>query len=259
MLMTESVTYTAAIMMGLLGSLHCVGMCGGIMGALAMAVPPEQRIHSRLIPLLLSYNLGRILSYGLAGALFGALAGVLAHYFSSMGMILRIIAALMLIGMGLYIGRWWMALQHLERAGSQLWNLLQPQLKSLMPVKTPFHALLIGALWGWIPCGLIYSALTWSATSADWRQAGITMLCFGLGTLPAVIATGLLLEQLKRIMQSRWTRSTAGLTLIIFGVWTLPISSSVLTDAHHTHGSMTAPHKPLPAGDQLPTASETAE
>ncbi len=249
--MPETVGYAAAFLMGLLGSLHCVGMCGGIMGALAMAVPPEQRVRSRLIPLLLSYNAGRILSYGLAGALFGSLTGVLAQYFSGMGFVLRMIAALMLIAMGLYLANWWPVLRHLERAGAHFWKYLQPGIKHLTPVKTPVHALLIGALWGWIPCGLIYSALTWSAMSADWRQAGATMLCFGLGTLPAVLATGLMLEQVKRVMQSRWTRNGAGLLLIIFGLWTLPFSPLAPFAGHSAHDSHAMPHQDMNAPPAL--------
>lgn len=233
--MHDPLTYSAAFLIGLMGGAHCVGMCGGIMGALAFAVPPEKRVKFHLVPLILSYNIGRIISYSLAGALVGGLSWLATDSFQQLGTLLRYIAGIMLILMGLYLSGWWPLLRYLEQAGSKLWQLLQPALKHLMPVKTPFHALLIGTLWGWIPCGLIYSTLIWAATAADWRESAIIMFSFGLGTLPAVLATGLLMERIKQLTQSKGFKRSAGGVIILFGLWTLPIHLFSQHSPTHEH------------------------
>ena len=238
--MPESLNFSAAFLIGLLGSAHCVGMCGGIMGALTYAVPPEKRAPGKLMPLLLCYNFGRILSYTAAGAILGATSWLLADQFPMLGIGLRFIAALMLIAMGLYLTNWWPILRHLEKAGSAVWKRIQPALKGLMPVNSPWRALLVGTLWGWIPCGLIYSTLTWAATSGEWQQSALMMLFFGLGTLPAVLATGILLDKIKKLLQSRGFRSGAGVLIIAFGLWTLPLHGFF---GHGSHGEHNDQHE----------------
>lgn len=239
--MNEPISYSTAFLIGLLGSSHCVGMCGGIMGALAFSVPPEKRIAPKLLPLLLSFNLGRILSYTLIGALAGAFAWMAAEQFREFGLLLRYIAGLMLILLGLYLAGWWPVLRHLERAGAGIWKLLQPGISRFIPVKNPLQALIIGTFWGWLPCGLVYSTLIWSASAADWQQSATMMFLFGLGTLPALVATGLLLERIKGLAQSRGFRRIAAILIILFGLWSLPISiGSVHTGKsghEHIHAS----------------------
>jgi len=238
--MPETLTFTAAFLIGLLGSTHCVGMCGGIMGALTYAVPAEQRIPRKLFPLLLCYNFGRIFSYTLAGAIIGATSWFLAGQFPMLGTILRFFAAFMLIAMGLYLTGWWPVLRHLERAGNSVWKHIQPKLSALMPVTSLWRALLVGTLWGWIPCCLIDSTLSWAASATDWRQSALIMLCFGLGTLPAVLATGIFLETFKKLMQLKGVRISAGFLILLFGLWTLPLHGG--HDAHapqtnHSHAT----------------------
>ena len=151
---------------------------------------------------------------------------------------LRFFAALMLIAMGLYLTSWWSGLRHLERAGNRVWKHIQPKLSALMPVTSAWRALLVGCLWGWIPCGLIYSTLAWAATANDWQQSALIMFSFGLGTLPAVLATGIFLEGFKKLMQLKGVRISAGLLIILFGIWTLPLHGGHgqhSTDAHSEH------------------------
>lgn len=247
--MPETLSLSAAFLIGLLGSTHCVGMCGGIMGALSYAVPPEKRNSRKLFTLLLSYNIGRIFSYTLAGAIIGSSSWLLAEQFPSLGNVLRIIAALMLIAMGLYLANWWSGLRHLERAGNSVWKHIQPHLSALMPVSTIWKALLVGSLWGWIPCGLIYSTLTWAATAGNWQQSALIMLSFGLGTLPAVLATGLFLENIKKLIQKRGIRISAGVLIILFGIWTLPLHGD--HDSHSGHGSNTHMIHSTPDTEQM--------
>lgn len=208
----------SALILGLLGGGHCLGMCGGLMGALTMAIPPEQR--ARRIRLLLAYNLGRIASYTLAGLLLGLLGLVVAGGPAATG--LRIIAGLLLIAMGLYLAGWWAGLTRIEAIGRGLWRLLQPIATRLMPVRNLPQALLLGALWGWLPCGLVYSTLLWAASQGDALTSGALMLAFGVGTLPVLLATGLLAERVTHLLRDRKVRVAGGLLVIIFGLWTLP-------------------------------------
>ncbi|NVK41648.1 MAG: sulfite exporter TauE/SafE family protein [Oceanospirillaceae bacterium] len=216
--MVESLSVFTALTLGLLGGAHCIGMCGGIAATVGIARP-----DARTPPLvmLLSYNGGRILSYSCAGALLGALGVLASGSFATL--LLRTLAGLMLVAMGLYIGRWWQGLLQLERAGNLFWRHLRPLASKLLPARSPGQALLLGLVWGWLPCGLIYSTLIWASAAADWRQSALLMLCFGLGTLPAMLTTGLLADQLRRLLAKRLTQHVAGVLIIAFGVYTLPL------------------------------------
>jgi sulfite exporter TauE/SafE len=208
----------SALILGLLGGGHCLGMCGGLMGALTLAIPAEQR--ARRFRLLLAYNLGRILSYSTAGVLLGLAGWAVAS--SPAAMVLRVIAALLLIAMGLYLAGWWSGLTRIEGLGRHLWRHLQPIASRLMPVSSLPRALLLGAIWGWLPCGLVYSTLLWAASQGSALDSGLLMLAFGLGTWPVLLATGLAAERLTALLRQRGIRIAGGLLVILFGLWTLP-------------------------------------
>ena len=208
----------SALILGLLGGGHCLGMCGGLMGALTLAIPPEQR--GRRLQLLLAYNLGRILSYATAGLLFGLAGWAVAS--SPAAMLLRIVAGLLLISMGLYLGGWWSGLTRIEAIGRGLWRHIQPVASRLLPVSSLPRALLLGALWGWLPCGLVYSTLLWAASQGDALDSGLLMLVFGLGTWPVLLATGMAAERLTALLRRRGVRMAGGLLVVLFGLWTLP-------------------------------------
>ena len=217
----DPISYTTAFFIGLLGGAHCIGMCGGIINALSFAIPEQQRRMRQVLPILLFYNTGRIVSYMLAGTIVGLLGGWLQQTGSMAGPALRITAGLMLIAMGLYLAGWWRGLTYLEKVGGYLWRYLQPIGKRLMPVSKPSQAMVLGILWGWLPCGLVYSTLTWSATAAHWQQSALIMACFGLGTLPTLLLTGVFAHQVKLWIQKTAVRNIAALLVIGFGVWTL--------------------------------------
>ena len=208
----------SALVLGLLGGGHCLGMCGGLMGALTMAIPPEQR--GKRLRLLIAYNLGRISSYTLAGLLIGLAGWAVAS--SPAAMVLRVVAALLLISMGLYLAGWWSGLTRVEAIGKGLWRHIQPVASRLMPVTSLPRALLLGALWGWLPCGLVYSTLLWAASQGDALDSALLMLAFGVGTLPVLIATGLAAERLMALLRKRSVRVAGGVLVILFGLWTLP-------------------------------------
>lgn len=214
----------APFLIGLASALHCVGMCGGIIGALSLSLPPAVRARrAALLAYTLTYSIGRILSYALAGALLGGLGGGLFGMLSPEygHTLLRTIAAVLLVGMGLYLAGWFPKFAQLERLGTPLWRRLEPLGQRLLPVRSPFQALGFGLVWGWLPCGLVYSTLLWSASSGSAGTGALYMLAFGLGTLPAVLTTGLLAGWVTRLTRLPATRAAIGLSLILFGLASL--------------------------------------
>lgn len=208
----------SALILGLLGGGHCLGMCGGLMGALTLAIPPEQR--GRRLRLLLAYNLGRVLSYGCAGLLLGLAGWAVAS--SPAALALRVLAALLLIVMGLYLAGWWSGLTRIEALGRGLWRHVQPVASRLLPVSSLPRALLLGALWGWLPCGLVYSTLLWAASQGNAGYSAALMLAFGVGTWPVLLATGLAAERVNTLLKRRSVRVAGGVLVMLFGIWTLP-------------------------------------
>ena len=208
----------SAFVLGLLGGGHCLGMCGGLMGALTLAIPEHRRGHR--LRLLLAYNLGRVLGYATIGLLVGLLGWAVASSPGATGM--RIAAALLLIVMGLYLAGWWSGLTRIERLGRGVWRHIQPLAGRLLPVSTLPRALLLGGLWGWLPCGLVYSTLLWAASQGNAWHSALLMLGFGLGTWPVLLATGLAAERTTALLRRRGLRTAGGILVILFGIWTLP-------------------------------------
>lgn len=221
--MPMEVSYLAAFLVGLLGGVHCVGMCGGIVTALALGLPREVRDSARMLPYLLAYNLARIASYTLAGVLLGGVGYLAAHWsglrHAQLG--LQVLAALFMIALGLYLAGWWLGLARLERAGSQVWRHVEPLGRRFLPVRTPGQAFLLGLLWGWLPCGLVYSVLVWSISRGDAIEGGLLMLSFGLGTLPTLLLMGVAATRLSAFVRHVWVRRVAGMLVMSFGLWTL--------------------------------------
>lgn len=221
-----------ALALGLLGGGHCIGMCGGLMGALSLAIPVEQRHGWRLWKILLGYNAGRLASYTLAGALFGSLGWLIRDL--GLDLPMRALAGLLMVAMGLYLANWWSGLTQIERLGAGLWRHLQPLARRLMPVASLPQALALGSVWGWLPCGLVYSTLIWAGSQGSASVSAGLMLAFGLGTLPTLIATGLAARKLVELLRRRPVRLTAAILVIMFGVWTL--AAPYVHLAGHAHG-----------------------
>ncbi len=211
-------TLFAAFVVGLSGGVHCVGMCGGIVAALAFQAERRQPL-----PIYLGYNLGRILSYGLAGALAGLLgsAAFLSQQLWPVQQGLYVLAQVMLILLGLYLAGLSRAVLVLERAGGVVWRRIQPLLGRLLPVRGFGHALAAGGLWGWLPCGLVYSVLVTALASGSPAQGAALMLAFGLGTLPNLLAMGWAADRLRSLAADRRIRLVAGLAVASLGLWGL--------------------------------------
>lgn len=210
-------SYLAAILIGLLSSVHCIGMCGSIIGTLTYSLTPEIRSNKRkLLFIVFNYNLGRIISYSLAGALVGSLE-LLLHLPFAQGIghrVLQIFSAIVMVGAGLYIAGWFPRFAYIEKMGARLWRLIEPFGRKLIPVRSAFHALLFGMIWGWLPCGLIYTALALAATTGNVVHSAVTMFSFGLGTLPSVMGVGIMTPLLTRLSKVPRFKSAAGLLLI---------------------------------------------
>ncbi|MEZ0232481.1 MAG: sulfite exporter TauE/SafE family protein [Methylophilaceae bacterium] len=206
----------SAFLVGLLGGGHCVGMCGGIVGAVTMTLP-----HSKpKLGFVLSYNTGRIVSYGLAGLLAGFLgaSGLFLNHVLPVQKILYGLASGMLVLLGLYLAGIWHGVTYLERIGVALWVRLQPYSKRFLPVQTLSQGFLVGAIWGWLPCGLVYSVLIAAIATGNALDGGLLMLVFGVGTLPTLLAMGMAAVKLKKVLQNIWLRRLSGLIVLYFGV-----------------------------------------
>jgi sulfite exporter TauE/SafE len=206
--------FFAVFLIGLLSGTHCVGMCGGIVSALSVQMPQQKPA----LPLHFAYNIGRLTSYTIAGAIMGALGSLslLLNNALPVQMALYVVANVMLIAMGLYLLGVTHAAAFMERGGKWLWQRIQPFTNRFLPVRTVAQAFPLGMLWGWLPCGLVYGVLSGSA----WRGA-LTLLAFGLGTLPNLLLAGMLLVRFRRQMQARPVRVVSGLLVIGFGVFGL--------------------------------------
>lgn len=220
--MPAEATILAAFLVGLLGGVHCIGMCGGIVGALTLGVSESVRSDQRrLLPYVFAYNLGRIVSYTAAGALVGGITAFAADltpiHQARTG--LKVLAGGFMVALGMYLAGWWMGVQRLERIGAHLWRRIEPRGRRLLPVSRPHQALVLGLFWGWLPCGLVYSVLIWSATAGGAWEGGLLMLGFGLGTLPLLMAMGASVSHLGAVLRRGAVRAVAGLLVAAYGAY----------------------------------------
>jgi len=218
----------SAFLIGLFSTLHCFGMCGGLVGAMTMSLQPTIRKQPAQLGLYtLAYNLGRIMSYGVAGFLVGFFGQALRDFFMpEEGVaILRLLASILVIAMGFYIAGWfpWFLrkMSYVEKLGTPLWKYLQPMGQRLLPVQSIWHAFLFGAIWGWLPCGLLYYVLLISPVKDGALNSALFMLIFGLGTLLPMTAAGFLGGRLAPLSQLKKIRHISGFILIIMGLTSL--------------------------------------
>jgi sulfite exporter TauE/SafE len=220
---------------GLLGSVHCVGMCGGIVSALSIVSTPARKFPVTVVSQsaalqqtgaldsalrVISYNIGRITSYAIGGAIAGGIAGSARTLvgLSTIQMGGYWLANLMLVALGLYLMDAWRGLTWLETAGQSVWRHIQPLTKRLLPLDSPLKMLGAGMLWGWLPCGMVYSVLMTAMLTGSAFSGAAVMIAFGLGTLPTLLTMGMLGTRLKQWMQKRSVRVASGVIVLGFGL-----------------------------------------
>lgn len=226
-----------AFNLGVVSTLHCIGMCGGIIAALTLGLAPSgRRDGRRLVGFALAYNGGRVVSYVLAGVVAGLLGQGLATVLSEYNghRVLRAVAGLVLVLAGLSLAGWLPRGASVERLGAGLWRHLQPLGQRLLPVTTLPRALAFGLVWGWLPCALVYSTLMFAAASARPERAAAIMLAFGLGTLPTLVWATWLAARAPRPAATPGLRYAAAVILVAAGCL-YPFMSDLLPAAHHHH------------------------
>lgn len=214
--------YFSAFIIGLLGSGHCIVMCGGISTMLTTAISPN--ISTKKYRIVFAYNFGRIASYSLIGALVAFTSSMAAKNLGMPISVFKTVAGVFLILLGLYLGQWLMWLSHVEHLGKKLWQHISPKTKQFIPIKNTRNAFALGALWGWLPCGLVYSTLTWALASADVINGALIMFFFGLGTLPALLSVSLGTISVKSLLGMPLFRKFAAIIVILYGIYTILIA-----------------------------------
>jgi hypothetical protein len=238
--MTDYLLLITAFSLGFLGSPHCAGMCGGIVGVLHGGVDDGISSNKQQVLYGLLFNSGRLLSYAIAGmiaaTLGSSLIGLIGMESSHAAM--QMIAGAFMLALGLSIAGWWSGLSRIESFGLRFWRLLQPITAKFIPVRSKTQALLLGSLWGWLPCGLVYTALMLVLATGDALQGGLTMLAFGLGTLPMLALLGLSAGRINQWRANSRVRSLMGSVIILFGIVTFvglldPRSQHAMDHAEH--------------------------
>jgi sulfite exporter TauE/SafE len=256
--MESNLTLIAALTAGLVGSAHCLGMCGGIAAALGMSARSGASGRGLASLYAVLFGLGRIGGY----MVIGALAGLLGQRFAAAidvptwSAITRVATGVMLLLIGLQVAFHLKLLAPIEQGGARIWRRISPLARRFIPVRGPHHALALGLLWGWLPCGLVYSVALLAMLAETPLQSALLMGAFGLGTLPSMTAVAMSSAQVGWQAPQGRMRRFAGLVLVAFGVWTAAVPLQHLAGGHdhgghehHQHGEQ--------GGQSAPDASET--
>ncbi len=231
--------FLSAFIIGLLGSGHCLVMCGGITTMLTSALPHKkqtqlgdisvtQSLSTSNAKLVFFYHIGRISTYVMLGSIVGFSGSIAAKNIGLPLAGLRVISAVFLILLGCYIGQWLTWLNKIEALGARLWRTLSPLTKKVIPVDSLDKALSLGVLWGWLPCGLVYSTLTWSLASGDGLTGAGIMFFFGLGTLPSLLTLSVGLVSINKLLSNPKLKQSIALLLITYGIYCFFVAYKLL-------------------------------
>lgn len=219
-----SLDFISAFIIGLFGSGHCLSMCGGITTMLTSAIPNQHK----QTPLIISYNLGRIFTYSFIGAIVGFSGSIAAKNLGMPLASLRLISGFFLVLLGLYIGGWLMWISQIEKLGKFIWRYLSPLSKKVLPVTSVKKSFILGLIWGWLPCGLVYSTLTWALASHSLIDGAAIMFFFGLGTLPALFTLSVGQLNVRMLLSNNTFKKTLAFLLVLYGFYTISFASFAL-------------------------------
>ena len=242
-----AVNLLIAFNLGLISTLHCWGMCGSIITAFSLGLPEQAASGGRIV----CFNLGRVSSYTVAGIICGLLGAGLFELIQEYHgqMILQVLAAVILISIGLHLGGWFPQFNRIEMIGMLFWRRLQPLTRRLVPVDNPAKAFASGLIWGWLPCGLVYSVLLWNLAKADPVISGLNMLAFGLGTLPGMVTAGFAAKTTERFLKKLELRRILGALVIVTGLFSLWVPLFQDHSAHHGAHSVPSNEPAADLGD----------
>lgn len=214
----SSSALVSAFLTGLLGASHCLAMCGGI-ACLLGTRSSKHSTRSAAISALL-FNTGRVTSYALAGFVVAGSLSQIARVADSTKMLMALhwIAALMMILLGIHLMRFWSVLAPLERAGQLLWRPIQPHASRMLGSQSTWSALPLGMLWGWLPCGLVYSTLTLAAAQTNAAKGALVMACFGAGTFTIMCFAVMFGSKIQAFAKHRALQIISGLLVVSLGV-----------------------------------------
>lgn len=233
-----------AFFVGLLGSGHCFGMCGGLaagLGTLPVAGEDNTDTKPRATSAFL-FNIGRIISYAGLGLISAWFLASLGHTLNipKWSMILRFVTALMIFLIGVQFLFNWQTLAGIERVGAKVWKLILPLAVKASSLPGGTGRLLLGLCWGLLPCGLVYSVLLTASAAGSPVSGAAVMLAFGLGTLPSMLGMSLAAPALASLLSDKWTKKLMGAALIMLAV--LSVSLMVVKmqgQGGHKHHSAT--------------------
>jgi sulfite exporter TauE/SafE len=240
----EVISLGAAFVAGISGSAHCFAMCGGLAGALGMRARTLGQSPQRSLVFALLTQIGRIASYAVVGGIAGATGGALSQIMNWVHVAawLRVFAGMLLLLIAVRIAFGLNAFAWLESIGAKLWarylarvaplHSSGPTASTTSSVRSSVaQSLLMGAVWGWLPCGLVYSMVVFAVFAGSAWQGALIMMAFGVGTLPSMLSSSLLASQLARAFKNRSVRLLAAGILAVFGAWT--IVSALQHQGHH--------------------------
>lgn len=205
------------------------------MGALSLSLPEEIRTKKYYLLAFVSLiNIGRILSYTVAGLVAGAFG---VEILKAVGLdnaheILRYVAVIFMVAIGLYLAGWFPQLVKLERIGQPVWRTIEPFARKMMPINSPLRALVYGMTWGWLPCGLVYVVLLMAVAAGSAIQGSLMMMAFGIGTLPTLFSVGIMATWFRRYAGSDKMRQLIGIIIIVMALASLLIGTA--DTQHHS-------------------------
>lgn len=231
----DAISLSAAFVAGIAGSAHCFAMCGSLAGAFGMRARAIGGSASGAFGHALSYHVGRLSGYTIAGAICGVLGATLQAVLdlARIGSWLRIASGVLLLLIALRMLSPWNPLRWLETLGAKFWRSLQPLTQKTGTLDGRAQAIALGFLWGWLPCGLVYSMLLFAALSGNALHGGAILLAFGLGTLPSMLTSTVLASQVQQLLRNRWPRFASGILLMLLGAWMIWISLPAAGHVHH--------------------------
>lgn len=208
--LTPMTNYLAAFLMGIVSAGHCLGMCGGLM--LASGLNSSRPFY------VVMYNVGRLSTYLILAAIFGFFSSSLPTVSLPF---LQILSGILLLLTAIYFAGVSNLIQKVEKLGAPIWQLAKPISRRLLPIDTSSKAYALGLVWGFIPCGLVYTALAFSVSQSSFSISILTMLLFGLGTFPAMITSGLFASQLRTFIYNPIVRRilVSSLVLLTILIW----------------------------------------